>query len=278
MRIRFGFRLALDCAQPTPAQFLVDIHPSRRRDVLQEGALGLQPPAPVRTHTDGFGNVVRRLTLPAGRTVIERDGIIRDSGLPDPVEPAARQTPVADLPPDAMPFLLPSRYVESDLVGGEAWRLFGHVPEGWARVQAICDYVHQRIAFGYHHADNTRTAWRSLSEGRGVCRDFAHLAIALCRAMNIPARYCTGYLGDIGVPRDPAPMDFSAWFEAYLDGRWYSFDARHNVPRIGRVVIARGRDAADVAIVSTFGPHMLTHFEVWTDELAEEAPTALAAE
>ncbi|MCK0195676.1 transglutaminase family protein [Ancylobacter sp. 6x-1] len=283
MRIRFGYRLALDCAQPTPAMFLVDIHPSRRRDIEREEGASAGPDLRLRSHTDSFGNIVRRALLPAGRTVIENDGVVHDSGLPDEVVPDARQTPVADLPPDALPFLLPSRYCESDLVGPEAWSLFGHLPEGWARVQAIVDHVHQRITFGYPFADNTRTAFRSLSEGRGVCRDFAHLAVAMCRSMNIPARYCTGYLGDIGVPKDPAPMDFSAWFEVYLDGRWYSFDARHRIPRIGRVVIARGRDAADVAIVSTFGPHFLSHFQVWTDELGEndaagDAPAALAAE
>ncbi|MFK8251149.1 transglutaminase-like domain-containing protein [Ancylobacter terrae] len=270
MRIRYGFRLALDCAQPTPATFMVDIHPSRARDVVMQTPLQCRPHVPMTTQDDLFGNIVRRAVLPVGRSVIEVDGIVRDSGEPDPINRAARQTPVAALPAEAMPYLLGSRYCETDLLGYEAWRLFGSAPEGWARVQAICDYVHERIRFGYADADRTRTAAGAHEQRRGVCRDFAHLAIAFCRAMNIPARYCTGYLGDIGVPRDPAPMDFSAWFEAYLDGHWYSFDARHNIPRIGRVVIARGRDATDVAIVNTFGPHILSGFEVWTDELEDE--------
>lgn len=276
MRIRLGFRLALDCAQPTPATFMVDVHPSRAHDIVTQTPLKVNPHLPVVTQSDMFGNIVRRVVLPAGRCVIEQDGVVLDSGRPDTINLAARQTPVAELPAEAMPYLLGSRYCETDLLGAEAWRLFGGVPEGWARVQAICDYVHDRITFNYNDADRTRTAARAHEERRGVCRDFAHLAVTFCRAMNIPARYCTGYLGDIGVPRDPAPMDFSAWFEAFLDGRWYSFDARHNQPRIGRVVIARGRDATDVAIVNTFGPHFLSGFEVWTDEVAAEAESKAA--
>ncbi|MEZ0212676.1 MAG: transglutaminase family protein [Xanthobacteraceae bacterium] len=277
MRIHFGFRLALDCANPTPATFLVDVHPSRSRDVTVQTPVLVRPHLPMATETDLFGNISRRMVLPAGRTVIEHDGVILDSGEHDVVNFAARQTPVGDLPAEAMPFLVGSRYCETDLMAGEAWRLFGGVPEGWARVQAICDFVHDHIRFNYNDADSTRTATRAYQEQRGVCRDFAHLAVTFCRAMNIPARYCTGYLGDIGVPRDPAPMDFSAWFEAYLDGRWYTFDARHNIPRIGRVVIARGRDAADVAIVSTYGPHFLAGFEVWTEEMDEVEQGATAA-
>ncbi|WP_370638214.1 transglutaminase family protein [Ancylobacter sp. Lp-2] len=217
---------------------------------------------------DMFGNVRRRAVLPAGRSEIEHHGVIHDPGTIDVVNVAARQSPLDELPEEVMVFLLGSRYCETDLLAGEAWKRFGHVPEGWARVQAICDFVHDHIEFGYPHADCTRSAAGVLAQKHGVCRDFAHLAITLCRAMNIPARYCTGYLGDIGVPRDPAPMDFSAWFEAYLDGRWYCFDARHNVPRTGRVVMARGRDATDVPIICTFGPHQLVSFEVWTDEMA----------
>jgi len=261
MRINIGFRIALECPQPTVATLMVDVHPSRADDIVEQTPLIVTPSVPISRGFDPFSNVVHRLVLPAGVATSEQDG----------VNLAACQVPLAKLPADAMAYLLGSRYCETDLLATEAWRLFGRVPEGWSRVQAICDFVHEHIEFGYQHADCTRSAFRAYQERRGVCRDFAHLAIALCRATNIPARYCTGYLGDIGVPRDPAPMDFSAWFEVYLDGRWYAFDARHNRPRTGRVVIGRGRDATDVAIVNTFGPHRLAHFEVWTDELPAHA-------
>ncbi|MCS0497020.1 transglutaminase family protein [Ancylobacter sp. MQZ15Z-1] len=278
MRIRYGFRLALDCAQPTAASFAVDVHPSRAVDVIVSSPFAIRDAnrniVPSTRTLDLFGNVRRRAVLPAGRCLLELDGLIRDSGRPDPVVPSAGQMPTGDLPEDVMGFLVGSRYCETDLIGAEAWSRFAGVPEGWERVQAICDFVHGHITFGYGHADCTRSAMGALREGRGVCRDFAHLAITFCRAMNIPARYCTGYLGDIGVPADPAPMDFSAWFEAYIDGRWYSFDARHNKPRIGRIVMARGRDAADVPIVNTFGAHTLAGFEVWTDEVEEQRAVA----
>ena len=264
--------MALDCANPTPATFAVDVHTSRHQDVIVQSPVFLRNGERQSVSTtmalDMFGNVRRRAVLPAGRTEIEHHGVIHDPGTPDTANFGARQSPIDGLPEEVMVFLMASRYCETDLLGGEAWSRFGHVPEGWARVQAICDFVHDHVEFGYSYADSKRSAVGVLQGQRGVCRDFAHLAITLCRAMNIPARYCTGYLGDIGVPRDPAPMDFSAWFEAYLDGRWYSFDARHNIPRIGRVVMARGRDATDVPIVCTFGPHSLASFEVWTDEMA----------
>ena len=166
-----------------------------------------------------------------------------------------------------MIYLLGSRYCETDRLSNTAWSLFGRVPKGWPLANAICDYVHDRIIFDYAHASPTKTAWDVHNERRGVCRDFAHLAVTLCRCMNIPARYCTGYLGDIGVPPDNAPMDFSAWFEVYLGGEWHTVDARHNVPRIGRILVARGRDAADVAISTTFGPNTLSKFRVITEEI-----------
>lgn len=278
MRIRYGFRIALDCGQRTPASFAVDVHPSRTTDILVSSPFLVEAQDGTAVASaralDMFGNIRRRAVLPPGRTVLQMEGMIDDDGERDPVVPSASQTPVEQLPEEVMTFLLGSRYCETDLVSNEAWSLFGHVPEGWARVQAICDFVHHHVAFGYGYADCTRSAAGTLQQGRGVCRDFAHLAITLCRSMNIPARYCTGYLGDIGVPADPAPMDFSAWFEAYLDGRWYTFDARHNRPRIGRIVMARGRDATDVPIVNTFGAHTLGGFEVWTDELAEQRAVA----
>jgi transglutaminase-like putative cysteine protease len=204
---------------------------------------------------------------PAGRLRLHADFVVRDSGLPDPVAPFAGQAPVEHLPDDVLIFLLASRYCETDTLMDLAWSLFGNTPPGWQRVQAIVDYVHQRITFGYEHARPTRTAGEGHAEQVGVCRDYAHLAVALCRCMNIPARYCTGFLGDIGVPFSPAPMDFSAWFEVYLGGAWRTFDARHNTPRIGRIVMAVGRDAADTAITTTFGPNVLSKFEVITEEL-----------
>jgi transglutaminase-like putative cysteine protease len=192
---------------------------------------------------------------------------VNDSGEPDRVAIEARQHAVPDLPDDALTFLLASRYCETDRLADIAWSLFGKTPPGWRRVQAVCDYVHQHIAFGYEHARASRTAWEAFCDRTDVCRDYAHLAVAFCRCLNIPARYCTGYLGDIGVPISDAPMDFAAWFEAYVGGEWYVFDARNNVPRIGRVLIARGRDAADVAITTTFGPNTLHSFTVITEEV-----------
>jgi transglutaminase-like putative cysteine protease len=203
---------------------------------------------------------------------------VNDSGEPDVVEPWAVQTPVESLPEEALRFLLASRYCETDLLSPIAWQMFGNSPTGWGRVQAICDFVHHHIQFGYGFARSTKTAWQVYQEKAGVCRDFAHLAIAFCRCMNIPARYCTGYLGDIGVPVSDAPMDFSGWFEAFLGGRWYTFDARHNTPRIGRVLIARGRDASDVAISTTFGPSSLKSFKVWTDEVVATRTPMLSNE
>jgi transglutaminase-like putative cysteine protease len=234
----------------------------------------ITPSRSINSYIDAFGNKCVRLLAPAGEIRLSGDAIVADSGRPDSVDPGAEEHAVADLPHDALVFLLASRYCQTDRLMQTAWNMFGTTPPGWQRVQAICDFVHHRIKFGYEHAAPMRGATEALVEGRGVCRDFAHLAVALCRCMNIPARYCTGYLGDIGVPPDPAPMDFSAWFEAYLGGRWYTFDARHNKPRIGRILMARGRDATDVAIVTSFGPCTLANFKVITDEVASPVPEA----
>lgn len=267
MQIRAGYDISFECSQPTPMLLALSVHPSRFADLSTPHVIGFDPPVASTNYLDGFGNVCTRLTAPPGLLRIFNDFAIGDTGLPDAVEPDAPQTPIEELPEDALVFLLGSRYCETDRLVETAWSLFGETPPGWARVKAICDFVHDRIAFGYANADPTRTAFGAFTDRTGVCRDFAHLAVALCRCMNIPARYCTGYLGDIGVPADPAPMDFSAWFEAYLGGRWYTFDARHNVPRVGRILMGRGRDATDVAISTSFGVSRLAGFKVVTDEI-----------
>jgi transglutaminase-like putative cysteine protease len=267
VQIRVGFELIYECPQPTPMILNLNVHFTRVSDLVNRDDLVVDPPVPMTGYRDSFGNWCTRIVAPKGRTRVAADAIVNDTGAPDVVVPQARQLPVPELPEETLLFLLGSRYCETDRLSETAWNLFGQAPTGWGRVQAICDYVHRHIVFGYEHARMTRTALEALYDKTGVCRDYAHLAIAFCRCMNIPARYCTGYLGDIGVAPPYGPMDFSAWFEAFLDGRWYAFDARNNTPRIGRVLIARGRDASDVAISSTFGPNTLVSFKVWTDEV-----------
>jgi transglutaminase-like putative cysteine protease len=271
MQIRVGYELTYSCPQPTPMILALKVHPSRAADVVVADTVFTLPACPTSMYRDSFDNICARITAPQGTIKIYTDALVNDSGLPDAVAPHARQLSIEELPPDTLRFLLGSRYCETDLLTPIAWQLFGQTPMGWSRVQAICDFVHNHVTFGYAYARPTKTAWEVFRERAGVCRDFAHLAIALCRCMNIPARYCTGYLGDIGVPPVDAPMDFSGWFEAFLDGRWFTFDARHNVPRIGRIPIAYGRDASDVAISTAFGPNVLTGFRVWTDEVRAQA-------
>src|SRR5205823_1916862 len=225
------------------------------------------PPVPMAAYRDSFGNWCTRIVAPKGRMRSSADAIVNDTGAPDMIVPQAQQLFVQDLPEETLLFLLGSRYCETDRLSETAWKLFGQSPTGWGRVQAICDFVHHHIVFGYQHASSTKTAWQVFHERKGVCRDYAHLAIAFCRCLNIPARYCTGYLGDIGVPPVNAPMDIAGWFEAYLGGSWYTFDARNNTPRIGRVLIDRGRDASDVAISTTIGPTTLESFRVWAEEV-----------
>jgi transglutaminase-like putative cysteine protease len=250
---------------------VLHIHYTRASDILVPDHVTTDPAVPLIAYRDGFGNWCSRIVAPAGRIRIASNAVVRDSGKPDPVVKDAQQHSIEDLPEDTLVFLLASRYCDTEKFAEIAWSLFGHTQPGWARVQAICDYVHNHIAFGYEHARNTRTAWEAYQEKRGVCRDYTHLAIALCRAMNIPARYCTGYLSDLGTPKPWAVGDFAAWFEAYLGGRWHMFDPRNNVPRIGRVLMAHGRDAIDVAITTTFGVNTLVSFKVITDEVAKAA-------
>jgi transglutaminase-like putative cysteine protease len=267
MQIRVGYELVYRCPQPTPMILTLNVHHSRVSDLVSPDILVVQPSVPVVAYRDSFGNWCSRIVAPAGQMRLTSDVIVNDSGQPDVVAPWAKQLPLQHLPEESLLFLLGSRYCETDLLSETAWRLFGSGPSGWARVQAICDFVHKHIQFGYEHASATKTAFQVYGERKGVCRDYAHLAVTFCRCLNIPARYCTGYLGDIGLPPPYAPMDFAGWFEAYLEGGWYTFDPRNNAPRIGRILIARGRDAADVAISTSFGPNTLETFRVWTDEV-----------
>jgi transglutaminase-like putative cysteine protease len=267
MQIRVGFELRYDCPQPTPMIFHLNVHYTRVSDLVGRDDLVFDPPVPRSAYRDTYGNWCTRIVAPQGFMRVAADAIVQDTGLPEVIVPEAQQVPVPQLPDDALLFLLGSRYCETDRLAETAWQLFGQTPTGWGRVQAICDYVHRHLTFGYEHARMTRTALEAFYDKTGVCRDFTHLAVAFCRCMNIPARYCTGYLGDIGMPPPYGTMDFAAWFEVFLSGEWHTFDARNNMPRIGRVLIARGRDAADVAISTTFGPNTLTSFRVWTDEV-----------
>ena len=271
MLIRVGFELVYEFAQKTPLVLMLNVHPSRARDLVQPDHLRVSPALPVARYLDAFGNICSRLVAPPGEVAIRTDAIVADCGLPDTVEPAARQHEVGELPHDALVFLLGSRYCETERLMNVAWSNFAGTQPGWPRVRIPEAKVRIHEIADRLHARATRTAVEAFVERRGVCRDFAHLAVSLCRCMNIPARYCTGYLGDIGVEPEPEPMDFSAWFEVYLGGRWYAFDARHNVPRIGRIVMARGRVAADVALSTTFGRNTIKRFNVVTDEIAEDS-------
>ena len=277
MKIRIGYELIYDFPQSTPVIMVLGAHFTRSSDVIVPDNLTTSPSVPISSYRDVYGNLCSRIVAPPGRMRLSADGVVRDSGMPDVVAASASQHPVEELPAETLIFLLGSRYCETQRLSDIAWSLFEKSPPGWARVQAICDFVHRHIAFGYEHARATMTSWEVFNEGKGVCRDFAHLAITFCRCMNIPARYANGYLGDIGVPADPAPMDFNAWFEVYLGGRWHTFDARHTAPRIGRLLVSRGRDAADTSLMHSFGPHTLTSFRVWTDETAAPAEIALAS-
>jgi transglutaminase-like putative cysteine protease len=271
MLIRVGFEIAFSCPAPVPMVLMLYLHPSRTPTIRTSEPLTVQPQVPVSEYFDTYGNRCGRVVAPAGRVVFRNEAVVEDCGLPDMQVCSAPQHDVQELPDSVLLFLLASRYCEVDSELKEiAWSLFGQTPPGWPRVQAICNYVHQHIRFDYAQARSNRTALEVYHERTGVCRDYMHLAITFCRCLNIPARYCTGYLGDIGVPQAPSPMDFSAWFEVFLGGQWYAFDARNLIPRIGRVLMARGRDAADVAMTTTFGFNQLLSFRVWTDEVQED--------
>ena len=273
MQIGIGYDITFNFVQPTPMLLMLNVHYSRAADIVVPDNFTSTPAVPFTCYRDPFGNWCTRLVAPPGNFRIASAGTVRDSGAPDPQNWHAHQHEVQDLPDETLQFLLGSRYCETDELSETAWRLFGHTPLGWGRVQAVCDFVHNHIRFDYSQARPTKTALQVYHEGVGVCRDFAHLGVAFCRALNIPARYCTGYLSDIGERGPFSAMDFAGWFEAYLGGAWHTFDPRNNVPRRGRILIGRGRilighgrDAADVALSNTFGPNTLVNFTVWTDE------------
>ncbi|ODA67853.1 Transglutaminase-like superfamily protein [Methyloligella halotolerans] len=268
MFIRIGFEIVIDSPPNTPLLLALSPHSSYGNRIIGSDQLRADPPVPLEDYLDEFGNRRSRLVAPGGLLTLSADCIVEDSGEKDVVAPEKRQLEIAELPPETLAYLTASRYCEVDELVDRAWKLFGETPPGWPRVQAICDWVHNHLTFGYQFGRPTKTANHALLERTGVCRDFAQLAIGLCRAMNIPARYASGYLGDIGVP--PAgPGDFCAWFEVYLEDGWYTFDARYNTPRIGRVLMVRGRDAADVAMITSFGDYELKGFRVWCDEVPE---------
>ncbi|AOR78204.1 transglutaminase-like domain-containing protein [Novosphingobium resinovorum] len=266
MLIRAGYDIAFTCEQSVPMLAHLSVHSSRNKDLRTPQRLFTMPDVPIYDYVDSFGNICTRLTIPTGGLTLSCGFVIEDDFDPDPVEPEASQSAIEALPDDVMLYLLASRYCETDRLSEMAWDLFGSTPPGWALVQAIVDFVHRHIRFDYMKARSTKTAWDVFEEREGVCRDFAHLAITLCRCMNLPARYCTGYLGDMDLLKPLGDMDFSAWFEVWLGDRWYVFDARHNRPRSGRILMARGRDAADAALTMTFGPVTLSRFDIYTDE------------
>ena len=270
MLIRYGYELEFFCPQPVMMLCLLDSHADHTHQIRWQGAFQSTPEVACELFKDTHGNEVRRFMAPSGALRITRDQIIECDGEVDPVVVDAKEVPLNEVPAEYLVYLLGSRYCETDRLSQIAWNLFGNTPPGWRRVQAICDYVNAHLTFGYQYARSTRTAYEAYEERVGVCRDFAHLAVAFCRCMNIPSRYANGFLGDIGVPADPAPMDYNAWFEVYLDHKWYIFDARHNMPRIGRITVSRGRDATDIPLATSFGPHFLNVFKVWTDEVGAE--------
>jgi transglutaminase-like putative cysteine protease len=269
MLIHIGYELIFDVPAPVSMMLMLYTHPDQASVLRQPERFIVEPAVPVHQFTDWFGNRAARIVAPPGKLRLYYDNVAWDSGRHEDKIDGARLHPVSELPVECMQFLLASRYCEVDRMSDMAWNLFGQTPPTWERVQAVMDWVHRNVEFGYQYARPTKTAFDVCGERQGVCRDFMHLAITMLRALNIPARYATGYLGDIGVPIAPSPMDFSAWMEVYLGNRWYTLDARHNEPRIGRILQARGRDAVDVALTTSFGSARLDKFTVWTEEVSE---------
>jgi transglutaminase-like putative cysteine protease len=275
MLIHAGYTLTFDCNAPTPIIAMLNLHPSRLADLRSPYEMSIGAGTDREDYCGAFGNICTRLMLPTGMTTLSCNFVIEDSGKPDPQYPADQQ-PVEELPSEVLTYLLGSRYCDTDRLTTEAWRLFSGTAPGAPRVRAIVDFVHRHITYGYCYARATRTAYEAYEERVGVCRDFAHLAVALCRCMNIPARYCSGYLGDIGVPPVDIAMDFHAWFEVYLGNSWHAYDARHRIPRTGRILMAVGRDAADTALTTAFGWARLTRFDVYTGEMTELPPRIIS--
>ncbi|MGL4438850.1 MAG: transglutaminase-like domain-containing protein [Bosea sp. (in: a-proteobacteria)] len=274
MLIRFGYEITVTCLAPTEMVCLLSVHSERQGDIRTPETVTTTPFIPSTIYHDMFGNLCRRFKAPVGDMTIRSDGVIEDSGELDPLVPEAEEVPVGTLPDETLVYLMGSRYCQTDQLSQIAWDRFGQVQPGWGRVQAICDFVNKQISFDYMGASSTRGALEVYHGRIGVCRDYAHLAITLCRCMNIPARYVNGHLGDIGVPVVD-PMDFSAWIEVFLGGKWHTFDPRNNIRRIGRIVVARGRDAADIPLMNSFGPHVLKGFAVWTYDLANVPASAV---
>jgi transglutaminase-like putative cysteine protease len=270
MEIRVGFEITYYSINPTPMVTMLSIHPSRYGDIVGTEKITTEPNVPITYYRDIYGNVCGRLVAPAGGITFRGDTLVRDSGQPDQVVPAAKQHPIDELPDECLLYLMASRYCETDKLTDVAWSLFGNTEPGWDRVQTIIAFVHNHVKFGYEHAHHMKSAHDVYAQGNGVCRDYAHLALTFCRCMGIPARYCTGYMGDIGIVPDGSVMDFSGWFEVYLSGRWYTCDARHNKPRIGRILMGTGRDAADVALTTSFGRMDLVKFFVISDEIKHQ--------
>jgi transglutaminase-like putative cysteine protease len=271
MLISFGSALEFECAHVTPMILNLNVHYSRASDLVRPDNLITDPSVPMAMYRDAFGNWRTRTVAPPGRFRVSTEGLIRDTGEPDPICAYAFEHTVDSLPDETLPFLLPSRYCETELLAPAACSLFGSMTPGWDRIQAICDFVHEHISFDFQRARPSKTAWEVYNEPRGICRDYTHLAIALCRALNIPARYCSGYLGDVGVTTMPFPTEFASWMEVYLAGSWHIFDPCNNQRRVGRVLIARGQDAADVAASMSFGPNLLKSLKVWTHEVQQAA-------
>jgi transglutaminase-like putative cysteine protease len=267
MLIQTGFDLAFTAENATPMVIMLSIHPSRFGDIVGSETIVAEPSVPIHFYNDSFGNLCGRLTAPTGGVRLRGRALVHDTGMLDAVDLNAIQHPIEELPDECLIYLMSSRYCETDKLTDLAWSLFGTTSADWTRVQAISSFVHNHLTFGYEHASSTKSAYDAYVQKQGVCRDFAHLALTLCRCMNIPARYVTGYLGDIGIPFDGSPMDFSGWFEVYMSGKWHVCDARHNTRRIGRIVMGTGRDAADVALTTSFGRMEMSSFQVFTDDV-----------
>lgn len=267
MEIKFGYELVFEFPQATPLILMLEVHPSRAGDLLVKDQIVTEPFCPISVYRDSFGNNCSRLIAPEGQLRLSTRAEIQDSGNTDEVVPFAHQQDVENLPSETLRYLLPSRYCDTDLLTDRAWQMFENAPMGWARVQAICDFVHKHMTYDIDTARPTKSASEALDEASGVCRDYAHLAISLCRCMNIPARYCSGYMMHEGGPDEPHEPEFAAWFEALLDGQWYTFDARFNEPQRGRILIARGQDASDVPVMHAFGFSTIVSFDVWAQEV-----------